>query len=256
MHDINFKRDALLLDVAFNLNDKLVEQALSLSRCTSLDELYRGLTHICAALDFDRFLYGAWFSVDGTKKSELILTNYDSRWREKYQRESYVRIDPTVMHAVRSLTPLVWAPDLFSTEAAMNLREEALHYGLANGITFPIHGKDGDVALLSFANSIGDDAQRHNVRRLPLGVLVATLAHESVRQIIQNQRDQVRPTLTQREMEILKWISIGKTTWEISRLLNISEHGVSFHVRKILEKFDVSSRHQAVVKASSLNMLR
>jgi LuxR family transcriptional regulator, quorum-sensing system regulator LasR len=157
MHNLNDREleVAYLHQAASGPLDRFLEQVLSLLRCTSLDELQRRLADITTGLGFDRFLYGVWFSIDGSKKSELVLTNDESSWREKYQREAYARIDPTVSHAVTSLRPLVWVPELFSTEASLNFREEAVHHGLASGVTFPIHGKEGDVALLSFANSVG-----------------------------------------------------------------------------------------------------
>jgi len=52
--------------------------------------------------------------------------------------------------------------------------------------------------------------------------------------------------LTARELEILAWIKDGKTSWEISVILSISERTVKFHVKNLLRKLDASTRAHAV----------
>ena len=52
--------------------------------------------------------------------------------------------------------------------------------------------------------------------------------------------------LTNREVEVLRWIKEGKTNWEISRILNITERTVKYHTENIYKKLGVSSRTHAV----------
>jgi transcriptional regulator EpsA len=54
--------------------------------------------------------------------------------------------------------------------------------------------------------------------------------------------------LTPRELEILRWISIGKSNFEVGAILNISPLTVKNHVQKILRKLNVVNRTQAVGK--------
>jgi DNA-binding CsgD family transcriptional regulator len=61
--------------------------------------------------------------------------------------------------------------------------------------------------------------------------------------------------LTNREKEVLNWIKIGKTNWEISMILGISERTVKFHVINILHKLNTSSRSHAVAKAINLSII-
>lgn len=56
------------------------------------------------------------------------------------------------------------------------------------------------------------------------------------------------PELTVREQEILKWLSRGKTNWEVAQALCLSEHTVKNHVQRILVKLNVNTRTQAVAK--------
>ena len=53
-------------------------------------------------------------------------------------------------------------------------------------------------------------------------------------------------SLTSRETEVLRWLAQGKTTWEISVILRISERTVKFHVKNVSEKLDAATRAHAV----------
>ena len=61
--------------------------------------------------------------------------------------------------------------------------------------------------------------------------------------------DEVAPQLTVRELDCLRWMAVGKTTWEISRILSISESGVNFHISNLRNKFGVNRRNDVVLKA-------
>lgn len=55
--------------------------------------------------------------------------------------------------------------------------------------------------------------------------------------------------LTAKELEALEWIAIGKSAWEVSRILSKSESTVNFHLTNIRRKFGVNSVRLALVKA-------
>jgi transcriptional regulator EpsA len=61
--------------------------------------------------------------------------------------------------------------------------------------------------------------------------------------------------VTDREVEILKWVREGKSNQEIGMILNISPLTVKNHVQKILRKLQASNRAQAVSKAIALKLL-
>jgi transcriptional regulator EpsA len=54
--------------------------------------------------------------------------------------------------------------------------------------------------------------------------------------------------LTERELEILRWVTLGKTNPEIGTILNLSEFTVKNHLKRIFKKLDVLNRAQAVGK--------
>src|SRR5207253_10774286 len=61
--------------------------------------------------------------------------------------------------------------------------------------------------------------------------------------------------LTAREKEILRWIHLGKSNFEIGTILGISPLTVKNHVQKILRKLNVQNRTHAVGRALELRIL-
>lgn len=235
---------------------KILVDAIQLNDCKTSEQVHSVLLHLSNQLGFDAFLYGGRFNLDGTRQVEKVESSYRESWRQQYDKLGYAQIDPTVSHAVTSLRPLVWLDRMYVTDAQRDFQEEARSHGLLAGATFPVQSKEGEVAMLSLAlSSSGREAQRHVQEMLVWGPLVATLAHEAMRNIVKNAHASILPKLTKRETEVLKWIAAGKSTWEISKLIIISEHGVIHHVRNILLKFDVPSRHHAVAKAIALGAM-
>lgn len=53
-------------------------------------------------------------------------------------------------------------------------------------------------------------------------------------------------SLSMREKEVLKWLKMGKSSWDISIILDISERTVNFHITNIMNKLDAITRTQAV----------
>jgi two-component system, NarL family, response regulator YdfI len=70
-----------------------------------------------------------------------------------------------------------------------------------------------------------------------------------------SETDDDQPRLSKREMAVLTTIADGLSNKEIARRLGISIHTVKFHVASILEKLEVDTRTEAIVKAVQLGMV-
>ncbi|MBO4228479.1 helix-turn-helix transcriptional regulator [Bradyrhizobium neotropicale] len=55
--------------------------------------------------------------------------------------------------------------------------------------------------------------------------------------------------LSEREKDCLRWVAEGKSSWEIGKILQISDNTVNFHLKNAMRKLDATSRTQAIVKA-------
>jgi DNA-binding NarL/FixJ family response regulator len=61
--------------------------------------------------------------------------------------------------------------------------------------------------------------------------------------------------LTDREMEVLRWLAQGKSNKEIAAALSISERTVKFHVSSILSKLNADNRTEAVTLAAQQGLV-
>jgi DNA-binding CsgD family transcriptional regulator len=62
----------------------------------------------------------------------------------------------------------------------------------------------------------------------------------------QDESQKETTTLSRREKEVLQWMSEGKCTWDISRILRITERTVYYHSQNIMHKLEATSRSHAV----------
>ena len=76
-----------------------------------------------------------------------------------------------------------------------------------------------------------------------------------VNEAIVNPKMWDRPHLTEKELEVLRWVKDGKSYWETGQIMNISERTVKFHLSNIYKKLEVVNRSQAVYRAVCLGYI-
>jgi DNA-binding NarL/FixJ family response regulator len=80
-------------------------------------------------------------------------------------------------------------------------------------------------------------------------------------QIIRNRLAQsprgepVHFALTDREIEALTWVARGKSSTDISVLMNVSERTVNFHINNVIRKLGVATRVQAAIRCALLGLI-
>lgn len=206
---------------------------------------------------FDKVLFGMSGSRHARLENAFIQTNYPAKWRERYDAERFAYVDPVVSHCMASTLPLIWHPELFHSASQRSLYEEACSHGVRAGVTFPMHGPNGEFGLLSFASDQHPDARfaREVNGLLPELALIRDYAFASGVRFCPPAASEAAPKLTPRELEVLNWVMVGKSSWEISKITGCSEATVNFHMGNIRQKFNVNTRQQAVVRAISLGLI-
>jgi len=54
---------------------------------------------------------------------------------------------------------------------------------------------------------------------------------------------------------VLRWTADGKTSSEISCILNIAERTVNFHINNVVAKLNAANKTSAAIKAAMLGLL-
>jgi len=65
-----------------------------------------------------------------------------------------------------------------------------------------------------------------------------------------------RISLTRKELEVMEWAVMGKSSWEIAQILECTESAVNYHFANIRVKFKVSSRWAALRKAAEMGLVQ
>jgi len=231
----------------------------SLSACQTVEELHTATARIVKRLGFEHFIYGVNVNTTLTRPYQFFLSGYPKEWWKHYTESDYKKIDPIVRHAAEKVIPVIWNKQLFSSRPAARLRGEAKEFGLANGASFPVHGRHGEFSALNLATSRdSSEAKQDIVAAIGKAQLLACYVHEAVQRIVLSKGpvplDKIK--LTEREKECLLWAADGKTSWEIGQIVNISEHTVVFHLRNVIRKMGVTNRQQAIARSLSMGLIQ
>jgi len=230
----------------------------SLLNCQSVEELHATTAGIVRQMGYEHFLYGVRVNVSLTRPYQFIFSGYPKQWWEHYRESGYQNLDPIVRHSAKRVIPLMWDDRVFSLPEATTIMNEARDYGLASGISFPIHGLNCEFGLLSLA---GDRdmkrAKKDIMESLGRAQLLANYLHEAVHRIVLSKEafPLQKAQLTEREKECLLWAAEGKTSWEISNIIHTSERTVVFHLQNASKKMGVSTRQHAVARALSMGLI-
>ena len=184
---------------------------------------------------------------------KLVNASYPAEWLTLYLKQGYGAVDPVLRSLARGFQTQIWS-EAFPRAASPRERaflEHARAFGLSHGVTLGVPSRRHAVgSLFSFAGRSVLEHARH----------VAVLEHVVPHLHIALMRTafpppQKIPALSAREREVLKWMKEGKTNWEISQILRISERTVKFHVQNVFMKLGASTRAHAVALAMDCGLI-
>jgi LuxR family quorum sensing-dependent transcriptional regulator len=226
---------------AFDFIDEIAGMTDQQSVITRLDQ------------EFAKFGFTAWVitglpTPGGGRIEEMMLLNgWNPAWSNHYFKHNLVKDDPVGAFCFKSIGPFEWreAPyDPVRWPEAKQLMNAAADVGMRHGFCVPIHTPAGFQAVVSVAGE-HVDLSPYAKRALHL---MALYAHDKAVAVVRPHESR-RRLLTKREREILSWTAVGKTAWEISRILGISEATVVDHLRAAAIKLETPNKVATVVAA-------
>ena len=205
--------------------DKLTEYGLSLGFETiSLSPLINP-----AVLDIDISLVGR-----STWPDEFLQT-----WINK----NYVIHDPVSRRALTNHNIVMWK-DAYKTASAKgrHILDEGAEYGLAEGMSVPVHLPQLPPGAIAFSGSHCDFSPEEMAEIQ----LISTPAYSRFMRLSDFDDIAQISTLTERECEILHYVAAGKTNRQIANLFTISEYSIKDHMKNISLKLRAANRAHAV----------
>lgn len=231
-----------------------------LAEASTLQDLASEVRKVVTHLGFAHYLYGARIRLPNGDTLQYIFSGYPDEWVRKYQAMNYFEIDPIVEHCYlrNSNIPILWSDRVFDTACRRDFWDDAIAHGVASGITVPVRGARGEIALFSGANpDFSKAGLQHQTHVAGTLYVLGSYVHEALRRLVfaPEKRRAAYPELTPREAECLKWWIAGKSAWEIAQLQSISERGVRFHLDNAKRKFGARSKTEVIARAVRLKII-
>lgn len=224
----------------------------SVQKARTAEEVCRALIDVTGRFGLTALLAGT-VPKPGTpqqdQRSHVLLCDWPKDWMERYVAMNYVDRDPLVTYMKRSPSAVSWNDAMEAVQADRDARRvygDAGAFRLKDGFAMPLITLEGEVVMVSLGGEEVDlSAEAVNVISL-----VSTFAIGRAMQLI-TARPVIdhRPELTDREKECMRWAALGKSEWEISQILGISEHTSEKHLLNAKAKLGATNRVQAVAEA-------
>ena len=230
-------------------------------RVENPDRLFASFAGKVSQLGFSQVSYLHFRLDPATGRDHICRTTYPEPWVARYREQDYIRVDPVIAGGMGTTLPLGWDGAKGMSRLSAKQRrmfEEAGEFGLKSGVTIPVHGVGGEFATVHIGSPLSDaefeeawSAHRHLIHVMSIYLHTGSARHQHCR-----PRPTERVNLSERERECLAWMANGKTNWEISEILDLSEKTVDGYLDNVKRKLGVYTKTQAVVKAIMQGLIR
>ena len=220
--------------------------------------LERQLVEFAEAMGFP--LVSAILVVDrpAAPSSFISVGNIPDAYKESYYDPELSRKSPVLARLQNLSHPFTYDQSLYVDDAVSHLWEHQSAFGYKTGIATAFHLDNGRHFLLGVDRDEALPSECSALTRLMADLqLFGAYAQETAIRLLTPLSDSAEdvPSLTPRELEILKWTSVGKSASVIGDILGIHRGTVNFHLQAISKKFAVAGKYAAVAKAIRLRII-
>lgn len=214
-----------------------------------------------AGYGFDRLLYSVARlpSAVGVLEDTLFLSNHAPEFLGPFLREGWWARVVFLAHAEatgQSAVPWRVTPQMRLSDAQRRILAFRASHGIVAGYTLSFdhisrHGRAG----MGLCARAGLDQDAVDAIWARDGAEIAVCANALHLRVGTLPLDLPARTLTERQRQVLAWISDGKTVQDVAVLIGLSPATVEKHLRRAREALGVQTTTQAVLKAAFLNQI-
>ncbi len=209
-------------------------------------------------LGFDRV--AAMVAVDrpGIAPEFTSVHNAPMAFEKIIQDAELSRRDPVLRHCKRNTMPIIWTQKTYLEGGVIDLWDAQAQFGYRNGIAMALHLPEGRHFTIGVERDLDLPMDHGELTRMVADLqLFAVHAQDTaMRILISREHQPERPSITPRELEVLRWTMDGKTAREVGDRMSITERTAIQHLQNAMRKLDCNSKHQAVLKALRLGLIQ
>jgi DNA-binding CsgD family transcriptional regulator len=204
-----------------------------------LDEVVSDLTK---EMEFHYYALGHHPRMNGSGPMTLRLHNYPKDWEVSYDRRQLGICDPVhrashrVTHGFRWRDAGSYVPLGERDEMMM---AEARQHDIEDGWTIPANIPGAPSGSVTFATRIGQSFPEEMVF---FAQYLGGLAYQQARVIGGEIMVPDKPVVTDRQIEVAKWVCLDKSDSEIAEILDLRSCTVTKHIRDMSARLNVNRR--------------
>ena len=231
---------------------------LSVLHARDRDEFREEVVRFGRSLGFDTVTAVTVIDRGIGRSDFVVVDNTPQEYLGVYNNTTSQRRDPVMQHCRHQSLPIIWDQATYTSQGQGDLWEEQARYGYQTGIAMALHLPEGKHFMLGVDRDRPLPTDRHELTRVvaDLQLFAVHALDTAMRVLLPNDKPIDLPSLTPRELEALRWTMDGKTAWEVGSILGISERTAVLHLNNAMRKLGCVNKHQAVLKALRLGLIR
>lgn len=205
-------------------------------------------------------LISAILVIDRPSKQPQFISigNIPTAYEASYSDPELSRNSPVLARLKHLSHPFAYDQSMFVDHGVGHQWEHQAAFGFKCGVAMAMHMQNGRHFLLGVDREEALPQDDYQLTRMMADLqLLGAFAQEAAVRILTPMADAVEelPLLTQREIEILRWTSQGKSAQVIADILKIHRGTVNYHLQCAIQKLGVAGKHQAVTKAIQFGLM-
>ncbi|NTS75301.1 LuxR family transcriptional regulator [Catenovulum sp. SM1970] len=230
--------------------EKLTTQ---LNSAVSINDIESLCEQFCQLFSFEYYVFAICKVTSLVSPNITSLSNYPSDWLETYWEQDCQKHDPVVKYSFENTAPIRWdklveRKEYISPEG-LTIMQNASEMGLVNGLSIPYKAHTGEISVFSLSTNNSEDIDNRMLSAIFPAQSFGSHLFNNITRIKNAEQSEKSKKLTPREIECLFWACEGKTTWEISKIIKVSERTAIFHLTGATQKLGATNRQHAVAKA-------
>jgi DNA-binding CsgD family transcriptional regulator len=239
-------RDALLIL-------ELIQHSLSCASRKEFKNLIRK-AHELFFFDFAGAELGFFDNRKGAVVTDGMNISFPDEWIHEYFSRNYHQESVLTKENFKAYRPQymvnTWKKHQQKAEIVSLCHDFQIKSGFAHGLSPSAPGRKGSMFIFA-----GPD-MKYDIRTVAILEMIVPHLHQAYCRIAPgNQGETRKALLSAREKEVLDWMKQGKSTWDISVILGISQSTVNFHIYNAMRKLKATKRAQAIAVAIHMGII-
>lgn len=215
----------------------------------NLEELNKKFGELAHGFGYDTFICTELVGSHKHAKPSTLFGKWSDEWDRRYFNKQYFRYDDCLRHLKDTRHSFTWdevKKGQNSTPIGLRIMEEAKDFKARDGVLIPLRSYDGRMSVVTM---MGQEVDKSGDALVSLEIAAIYFSEVGARLLSDNEEVGLSDELTNRQVEILKWLALGKRTHDVAEILGISIKTIDRHLEDARARLNVLTTHQLLVSA-------